>query len=299
MSDAPQLAPCLAADRSPSLRPPAGEGADGGWQRLWRKAGTRKSARAGQPRSALRAPSPTGGRKLTTRVLGMVCLLAMSAMAQADQPITLSPAKTAGEADLVDIRTLVPDMDEDIKYAGHDNFVGAPVDGYLAPKCLLKRPAAHALARVEHELRARHLRLKLWDCYRPARAVAHFVRWAHDLSDQHTKAEHYPRLDKRVLLGDYIAPVSGHSRGGTLDLTLQQCDAHDAHCAPLEMGTPFDFFDVRAHTDADVTPAQHANRLRLRAAMEREGFKNYPLEWWHYTWADEPTPHTIYDVPVK
>jgi D-alanyl-D-alanine dipeptidase len=233
-------------------------------------------------------------------LLAAACLLVAGNVAHAEQATTLSPAKTAAEADLVDIRTLVPDIAEDIKYAGHDNFVGAPVDGYLAPKCLLKRPVAEALARVERELRAQHQRLKLWDCYRPARAVAHFVRWAHDLSDTRTKAEHYPRLDKRVLLGDYIAPVSGHSRGGTADLTMEQCDAHGGHCEELDMGTHFDFFDVRAHTDTpDVTPAQHANRLLLRKAMERQGFKNYPLEWWHYTWADEPTPHTIYDVPVK
>ncbi|HET6805823.1 MAG TPA: M15 family metallopeptidase [Frateuria sp.] len=230
----------------------------------------------------------------------MACPLLVSLTARADQPVTLSPAKTAATAGLVDIRTLVPDIAEDIKYAGHDNFVGAPVDGYLAPKCLLKRPVAEALARVEHDLRKQHQRLKLWDCYRPARAVAHFVRWAHDLSDTHTRAEHYPRLDKRVLLGDYIAPISGHSRGGTADLTMEQCNAQGSHCRELDMGTHFDFFDVRAHTEApDVTPAQHANRLRLRTAMEREGFRNYPLEWWHYTWADEPTPNTIYDVPVK
>jgi len=233
-------------------------------------------------------------------VLLAAAWLLVGSVAHAGQATTLSSAKTAAAADLVDIRTLVPDIAEDIKYAGHDNFVGAPVDGYLAAKCLLKRPVAEALARVEHDLRAQHQRLKLWDCYRPARAVAHFVRWAHDLSDTSTKAEHYPRLDKRVLLGDYIAPVSGHSRGGTTDLTMEQCDAHGEQCEELDMGTHFDFFDVRAHTDTpDVTPAQHANRLLLRKAMEREGFKNYPLEWWHYTWADEPTPHTIYDVPVK
>ena len=234
------------------------------------------------------------------RLVALACLLIAPLAVRADAPPQRSSAKTAAEADLVDIRTLVPDMAEDIKYAGHDNFVGAPVDGYLAPKCLLKRPVAEALARVEHELRAQHRRLKVWDCYRPARAVAHFVRWAHDLTDQRTKPAHYPNLDKRVLLGDYIAPVSGHSRGATIDLTLQQCATDGTHCAPLDMGTDFDFFDLRAHTDApDVTAAQHANRLRLRTAMEREGFRNYPLEWWHYTASPEPTPHTIYDVPVQ
>jgi D-alanyl-D-alanine dipeptidase len=212
----------------------------------------------------------------------------------------MSPTTTAAEAGLVDISTLVPDMVLEIRYAGSDNFVGAPVEGYLAPKCLLLRPVAQALQRVEASLRARHQRLKMFDCYRPARAVRHFVRWAGDLSDQRTKAHYYPNLDKRVLLGDYIAPVSGHSRGATLDLTLLQCDDDDAHCQPLDMGTDFDFFDPRANTASpDVTPMQRDNRERLRAAMALQGFRNYPLEWWHYTLVPEPTPGLLYDVPVE
>ena len=207
---------------------------------------------------------------------------------------------TLAQAGLVDIRTLAPDIAEDLKYAGSDNFVGTPVDGYEAARCYLLRPAAEALARVERDLRAGHRRLLLWDCYRPARAVAHFVRWGGDLADQRTKAAHYPHLDKRVLLGDYIAPRSGHSRGATMDLTLMQCDARDVGCKPLDMGTGFDYFGEFAHTDsARASPAQHANRLRLEAAMEREGFRNYPLEWWHYTLAPEPTPAVQYDVPVQ
>ncbi|MDO1528490.1 M15 family metallopeptidase [Fulvimonas sp. R45] len=218
----------------------------------------------------------------------------------AGQAPQLSPAKTAAQAGLVDIRSLVPDIAEDIKYAGSDNFVGRPVHGYLAPKCLLLRPVAQALARVEHELRARHERLKLWDCYRPARAVADFVHWAHDLSDQRTKPQHYPNLDKSQLLGVYIASVSGHSRGATVDLTMERCAADGTHCAPLDMGTGFDWFGVRAHTDAPgISAAQLANRHRLRAAMEREGFENYTMEWWHYTLSPEPAPHTLYDVPVQ
>jgi D-alanyl-D-alanine dipeptidase len=212
----------------------------------------------------------------------------------------LSDATTASAAGLVDVATLVPDIALEIRYAGSDNFTGTPVDGYLAPKCYLLRPVAQALQRVELSLRERHLRLKLFDCYRPARAVRHFVRWAGDLSDQRTKPHYYPNLDKRELLGDYIAPVSGHSRGATLDLTLLQCDGDDGRCRPLDMGTGFDFFDPRAHTDStDVTSIQRANRLRLRDAMAAQGFRNYPLEWWHYTLAPEPTPHTLYDVPVQ
>src|SRR5690606_40727579 len=121
--------------------------------------------------------------------------------------------------------------------AGSDNFVGAPVDGYEAPRCWLKREAAEALARVEASLRGRHQRLRIFDCYRPMRAVAHFMRWLDDAGDQRTRAAHYPDLDKRQLRGDYIAPLSGHSRGATVDLTLLQCDDRDAGCAPLDMGT--------------------------------------------------------------
>ncbi len=218
---------------------------------------------------------------------------------QAQQPV-LSPATTAAAANLVDIRSRVPDIAEDIKYAGSDNFVGAPVDGYLAPKCLLLRPVADALAKVEHELRGQDLRLKIWDCYRPARAVANFVRWAGDAADQRTKARHYPTLDKSRLLGVYIASVSGHSRGATIDLTLQRCAAGKASCEALEMGTDFDYFGVRANTDAPgLTAEQRANRSLLRDAMTRGGFRNYPMEWWHYTLMPEPTPQLLYDVPVQ
>ena len=166
---------------------------------------------------------------------------------------SVSAATTPAEADLVDIATLVPGIGLDIRYAGSDNFVGTPVDGYHAPKCYLRTAAARALAKVEADL--------------------------------------------RLLLGDYIAPVSGHSRGFTVDLTLQACDA--AGCAPLDMGTPFDFFDPRANTDSpDATAAQRANRDRLREAMRAAGFANYPLEWWHFTLDPLPSPAPLHDVPV-
>lgn len=200
---------------------------------------------------------------------------------------------------MVDIRAVVPDIAQDIRYAGSDNFVGAPVDGYEAPRCWLKREAADALARVEAALRERHQRLRIFDCYRPARAVAHFMRWVDDPADLKTKAAHYPDLDKAQLVGEYISPRSGHSRGATVDLTLLQCDSTDAACMPVDMGTEFDFFGTRANTDSpDVDAGQRANRLRLRDAMHAAGFRNYPMEWWHYTFQPEPTPGIFYDVPV-
>jgi D-alanyl-D-alanine dipeptidase len=219
-------------------------------------------------------------------------------MACATAAVETSAARTFSDADLVDVRTLVPDIALDIRYAGTRNFVGSRVDGYEAEKCFLKSQAAQALQRVETQLRSQGLRLKIFDCYRPVRAVQHFVRWAEEIEDQRAKQEYYPNLDKAQLLGEYIAPVSGHSRGATVDLTLMKCNANG--CTELDMGTPFDFFDERAHTDhAAITREQRDNRQTLRKAMEREGFENYSAEWWHYTFKPEPTPNLQYDLVVR
>lgn len=237
--------------------------------------------------------------KCVAGAMMVVTALAVAACASTP-PAVVSEATTPEAAGLVDIRTLVPDIDLDIRYAGSDNFVGTRVDGYGAARCYLLAGAAKALRQAELDLRREGMRLRLYDCYRPARAVRHFVAWAGDLGDQRTKPEYYPRLDKQQLLGDYISPTSGHSRGATLDLTLMQCRADGTQCVPLDMGTPFDFFDTRANTDStQVDARQRENRQRLRSAMERAGFRNYPMEWWHFTLNPEPAPKVFYDVPVE
>jgi D-alanyl-D-alanine dipeptidase len=202
--------------------------------------------------------------------------------------------------ELVVATDLAPEIELDARYAGADNFVGAPIDGYEEPLCLLTAAAARALAHVQRDLEAEGFGLRVFDCYRPERAVAHFVRWARDLGDQRTRSAYYPRVPKQDLFArGYIAERSGHSRGSTVDLTLVE-RRPDGSTAPLDMGTPFDLFDERSHTESpEATEAQRARRLRLRAAMQRRGFRNYPLEWWHYTLADEPYPATTFDVPVR
>jgi D-alanyl-D-alanine dipeptidase len=235
--------------------------------------------------------------------LALVLPFAIAASACAAMPapkasVQVSPATSAAQVDLVDVSTLASDIRVEMRYAGSDNFTGAVVPGYEAKKCLLLKPAAEALARVQADLRAQGMSLTLYDCYRPVRAVHAFVAWAHDLSDQSTKAEHYPNVDKSKLLGPYIAETSGHSRGATVDLGLLRCDGGD--CAPLDMGAGFDLFDPRANTDTPaITDAQRANRQLLLDAMKQRGFVNYPMEWWHFTFRPEPTPTTAYDVPVK
>jgi D-alanyl-D-alanine dipeptidase len=188
-------------------------------------------------------------------------------------------------AGFVDAASVVPGLIVDMRYAGTNNFVGARIDGYDKPICYLTRDAAAALAQVARDLAPRGLALKVFDCYRPERAVRHFVRWARNLWDMGRKAEFYPDVDKRNLFrAGYIATPSSHSRGSTVDLTLAGADG-----AELDMGTPFDFFSPRAApSDRGVGVAVRANRALLADAMRRRGFMSYRKEWWHFTLRHQP-----------
>ncbi|WP_029003736.1 M15 family metallopeptidase [Azorhizobium doebereinerae] len=211
--------------------------------------------------------------------------------------LTLSPSVDRLPDLFVCVPEVVADVIVDLRYAGAANFVGAPVDGYDAAKALLTRPAAEAVARVAADVARDGLVLKLYDCYRPARAVAHFARWAADGADLATKADYYPDHDKPDLftLG-YIAGRSSHSRGSTLDLTL----AHRSDGTELDMGTPFDLFSARSWPESNaVSEAQKANRLRLAAAMSEAGFEPFFMEWWHFTLKGEPFSDTYFDVPIR
>jgi D-alanyl-D-alanine dipeptidase len=186
---------------------------------------------------------------------------------------------------------------------------------------MLTPPAAAALSAAQTELRSYGLSLKVYDCYRPQRAVDEFVAWAKDLGDTKMKAEFYPRVEKTNLFKDgYIAAKSGHSRGSTVDLTLIPIPAPPQEefasgqrlrdCTlpasrrfgddSLDMGTGFDCFDPLAHTaNPDLGAQQRRNRLLLKSTMEKFGFRNLPEEWWHYTLKDEPYPNQYFDVPIE
>jgi D-alanyl-D-alanine dipeptidase len=199
-------------------------------------------------------------------------------------------------ASFVDVAAVVPSLVAEMRYAGTHNFVGRRIDGYTAARCLLTRSAAEALAEVARDLAPRGLVIKVFDCYRPARAVANFVRWARDLNDTAGKAEFYPNVDKRTLFQDgYISSRSGHSRGSTLDLTLARVGDGE-----LDMGTPFDFFSPQSSPAAvGVSAEAKANRALLATAMRRRGFRPYIKEWWHFTLGAEPFPNTYFDFPVQ
>lgn len=183
----------------------------------------------------------------------------------------------------------------DVRYASSNNFVGSRVDGYRAKKVIITEKAAQALKKVQANLKKEGYALKVFDAYRPKRAVNHFVRWARDRKDTRTKSKYYPDLPKSSLVGGgYISGLSRHSSGSTVDLTLMK------NGKELDMGTPFDFFGGEsAHSSRIPTPEQQANRRKLKAAMEKGGFRSYYKEWWHYTLRGEPFAGQYFDFPVE
>jgi D-alanyl-D-alanine dipeptidase len=209
--------------------------------------------------------------------------------------LLLTSCMTAQESSLVRLSTIDPSIAQDPRYAGSDNFMGRPIRGYLAPEVMMTREAAEALATAQKSAKARGLSLLVLDGYRPQRAVDHFVEWGTDLADTLNKAAYYPNVPKAELFErGYIAERSGHSRGSTVDLTLTRDGS------PLDMGTPFDFFDELSHTENPaITPEAMANRMLLRDIMAAAGFRNYVNEWWHYTLVNEPYPDTYFDIPVE
>jgi zinc D-Ala-D-Ala dipeptidase len=218
------------------------------------------------------------------------------------------------------VREVIPSVILDIRYFSVHNFVGTRVEGYNAPKCILTRKAAEALSGVQQDLQAFGLSLKMYDCYRPQRAVDHFCRWAQDIADTKMKKEFYPTVEKSNLFIDgYIDKKSGHSRGSTVDVTIVALplksqgsflpDAELSECyLPLskrfadngiDMGTGFDCFHELSHTkNGQVGLEQRINRLLLKSLMEKHGFANYDKEWWHFTLKGEPFPDTYFNFAI-
>ncbi|MFT3724342.1 MAG: M15 family metallopeptidase [Hyphomonadaceae bacterium] len=222
-------------------------------------------------------------------IAGLFVASALTACASAPLPMDRSG--------FVDAATVVPELVVDMRYFGEENFIGRRIEGYEAPVCLLTREAASGLARVQAMLAPFGLGLKVFDCYRPARAVADFVAWAKDLPDQKRKAIHYPNVDKsRLFELGYIAEKSGHSRGSTVDLTLVDLTSR----TEIDMGSGYDLFDTKSWpSDPSIGSQARVNRLALQAAMMGEGFRPLKEEWWHFTLNSEPYPETYFDFVVR
>ena len=213
-------------------------------------------------------------------------------------------------SDFVRVTDVIPDAILEIRYYSTYNFVGERICGYESPMAWLTHEAADSLKAVSDDLKAHGYRIKIWDTYRPQRAVNHFIRWAENLSDTAMKAVFYPMVDKSVLFEQgYIYARSSHSRGSTVDLTL----VDTATGKELDMGSPFDWFGEESHPDycgnpdnlefteqeGGLTSVQFYNRIVLRTAMLRHGFEGLDSEWWHFTLRNEPYPDTYFDFPVQ
>ena len=191
----------------------------------------------------------------------------------------------------------VPSVIQEIRYYSTFNFIGERIEGYEEPCALLTKEAARALREVSNQMIVKGYRLKIFDAYRPARAVKHFVLWGIEDLDLRMKPYFYPDLEKQELFRQgYIAKQSSHSRGSTVDLTLFDMKTGQE----LDMGSPFDLFSEISHPDnKSVTEKQYNNRMLLQNAMTRSGFVPIGCEWWHFTLADEPYPETYFDFPVS
>ena len=197
----------------------------------------------------------------------------------------------------VHVKEIIPDLDVELRYFSTHNFVGDTIDGYKANTLILTLQTAKALKQVQDELQNQNLCLKVYDGYRPQRAVNHFMRWASNLNDTLNKQEFYPTVEKRFLFQDgYIATQSGHSRGSTIDLTI--IDGNTSK--PLDMGSPYDFFGEPSWVEyQNISEKQKQNRQLLQNVMQKNGFRNYPQEWWHFTLIGEPFPDTYFDFVVE
>lgn len=227
---------------------------------------------------------------------------------------------TALPSPLVYLDSLHPSILQEIRYAQHHNFVGRPIPGYHAARAVVSEKLAKALVAAQAEASSLGLTLKVYDGYRPRRAVEYFMRWCEDPTDEAMRAEFYPELSKPTIVSDgYLSPRSVHSYGNAVDLTLvplpappqpaykrgqplvSGAAAHEVRFADnsLDMGTGFDYFGPASHTaDTSIGATAQSNRRKLVALMQRHGLVNYAKEWWHFSLA-EPTDYGPFDAPIE
>lgn len=232
-------------------------------------------------------------------------------------PVSYASDLPAGFVYLQDIDSTIV---QDIRYATAHNFIGSPITGYESGECILTRQAAQALAQVQKELLQSKLSLKVYDCYRPQRAVDEFISWSQHPRDEKMKAEFYPRVNKAKFFDlGYVDMQSGHSRGSTVDLTivplgsapqsyqngqpLVSCTAsylNRFNDAGIDMGTGFDCMDELAHNDNRIiNMTAYYHRMMLKSLMEKYGFSAYEPEWWHFTLKNEPYPQTYFNFSIE
>lgn len=190
---------------------------------------------------------------------------------------------------------VIPNIELDIRYYTDYNFVGEKIDGYNAPLAILTTQAANALKKAAKQLEEDGYHIKIYDAYRPQKAVEHFVRWSQTREDS-MKSIFYPSMEKDTLFRDgYISKKSRHSRGSTVDLTIVDENGKD-----IDMGGYFDLLDTVSNYDTDkITKQQRNNREYLKRIMDEAGFDSIRTEWWHFQLRDEPYKDTSFDFNVE
>lgn len=244
---------------------------------------------AGPERGALlRAGEPA-------RKAGAVGLAAGAIAARRIEPPAIKKRELA--EGFVYLDEAAPSVRYELRYYSSNNFVGERIAGYNAPFAVMTREAAQALERASEQLAPQGFALKVYDAYRPVKAVKQFIAWAKDSTDTRMKASFYPELDKPELFKQgYLSSRSAHSRGSTVDLTLVDKETGDE----LDMGSPYDYLgEISRHGTPLISKEQAERRSALKQAMERAGFKAYSKEWWHYTLKDEPFPRTYFDFNIE
>lgn len=195
------------------------------------------------------------------------------------------------------VKDVVPTIQTELRYCSDNNFVGEVIDGYIENKAILTFQAATALKKVQEQLAKQNLSIKIYDSYRPQRAVNHFVRWAKVESDTLMKQQFYPNVEKKNLFkSGYIASKSRHSSGSTLDITIVNIENGEE----LDMGSPYDFFGSASWIENNnLNKVQAKNRELLQKVMLDNGFRNYAKEWWHFTLRGEPYRNQYFDFLVE
>jgi D-alanyl-D-alanine dipeptidase len=191
----------------------------------------------------------------------------------------------------------IPSIKTELRYFSENNFVGNIIDGYKANTTILTKEATIALKNVQEQLLKKNLSLKIYDAYRPQKAVNYFWEWSKNLNDTLMKQQYYPNLKKHdIFTRQFIAKYSRHSSGSTVDVTI----VDNITGKELDMGTPYDFFGEESSINfKGINETQQKNRMLLLQIMLRNEFRNYPKEWWHYTLKNEPFKNHYFNFDVK
>ena len=165
------------------------------------------------------------------------------------------------EKELVDLEKSIPGIALDIRYATPNNFTGTKI--YNLAKAYARIPVAEALKKAQKEFNKLGYSIKIYDAYRPYSATVKFYE---------------------IMKGDtmYVAnPYKGsrHNRGCALDITIVNSKTKKE----IKMPTGYDAMQKEAWPTAFIAdPEVRRNRDTLISVMERNGFKVYATEWWHF-----------------